>query len=786
MATTTTDVCRAEKTTAVQCVGMDTTGSCSTCGIQMETIGTIFPAEIKQGFAQTQAYAVPGTPEYCTMSEQTICAGYESSYSCCCQDALAAWQNCIVEKELSVNMNIEPPCTVSCASGTKKGDGGSSLGLIVGIVVVLLVIIGGGVGGFFFYRRRRRAKAIDQYQDNMNDEDDNNDNNNIDKKNWKDYLFCFRHQNDNDKTSLSISNDDVDNYDARAIDEFEYEDEDDNHKNKKKGNKMKKKPNSKKKMKNTKKEKSGGNSSHSKTVTDIEEGFSTRSLSNNDEGRGGEDYDEYSHQDHQEQCHQDDESQLSMSPEQVPSKSYRMKLSNNDDDYDDDDNYNNGDDYVEGNNNDKSMMSREVSVRSARDRKHDIESWNDKNRKEDSGGGGGGGGSNNRRNSARSIKTLESDISTLGYDNSSEIKYNNKSRGIEPQQGNNIDNNRNNINIKSEQLSSKQRLPKKISSRELKSIMRDREESSRRLILMENEMDDVTAKLDEKDRVTEELRRQKLDNDRRIEELEAQNKKLQLELSGSKRNLGSMNSTSDHDRGSSSNRYSSRRSNRSQASMRVVHMNGEQGDDDYDEDILSGSDNDNENEKFDKNRSVTRTPSSRSMRSSAHRSKSRERLSRDTNNENKNMDKSRSVTRTPSSKSMRSSAHRSKSRERLSRNVENENENMDNKKSPPSRSLSRRSSSRERLQRDVDDDRQAASKMAKESNTTKSRSASRSKSSRDPATTTRTPSSRRNVTKVRSGSGRALEQSSSHSRRIMNNSSRVSSRKSSPRREDKY
>mmetsp|Transcript_45295 Transcript_45295/g.50416 ORF Transcript_45295/g.50416 Transcript_45295/m.50416 type:complete len:731 (+) Transcript_45295:749-2941(+) len=324
--------------------------------------------------------------------------------------------------------------------------------------------------------------------------------------------------------------------------------------------------------------------------------------------------------------------------------------------------------------------------RSARDRKQD-ESRNNKNRK-----------------SARSIKTLEeSDVSTLGS-------------------------------------SSKQRLPKKISSKELKSIMKDREESSRRLMIMEDEMDEVTAKLDKKDRITEELQRQKLENDRRIEELEAQNRKLQLEVSGSQRNLGrTIDSTNDHDRGSSSNRYASSRSNKSKASMRVVHMNGEQGDDDHDEDssLLSGSDNDIENEKFDKSRSgAARTPSSRSMRSSSHRSKSRERLSRDTNNENENMDKRRSVTKTPSSRSMRSSDHRSKSRERLSRD-----ENP-----PPSKSLSRRSSSRERVQQDVDDDRQAALRSP----------ATRSKSRRDPAPALHTSSSLR-----------------------MNNSSRGSSRRSS-------
>eukprot|EP00751_Fragilariopsis_kerguelensis_P026790 CAMPEP_0170867602 /NCGR_PEP_ID=MMETSP0734-20130129/22941_1 /TAXON_ID=186038 /ORGANISM="Fragilariopsis kerguelensis, Strain L26-C5" /LENGTH=721 /DNA_ID=CAMNT_0011244973 /DNA_START=67 /DNA_END=2233 /DNA_ORIENTATION=- len=715
----TANACSAEKMAAVQCVGMDTTGSCTTCGIQMETLGMIFPAEVNNGFMATQAYAVPGAPEYCTMSEETICTGYESSYSCCCQDPLAAWQNCIVEKELSVNMNIVPACTVSCGGGSdsKKGggDGSSSMGIIVVVVVVILLIIG-GLGGFFFYRRRR-AKAIDQDQEEKKKGD---------KKNRKDYLFCFRQHNDddddddeddNDKKKKKRGNkrDDDDSYDARAIDEFDYEDEYDNDK-KKKGNKMKKTPNSKKKQ-NTKKEKSGGNSSHSKTMrTDIEEGFSTRSLSSNSEERGGKDYDDYSRQDHQ-----DDNSQSSsMSPEHVPSKSYRMKLSNNDDDYDDDD-----DDNYDNHN------------RSARDRKQD-ESRNNKNRK-----------------SARSIKTLEeSDVSTLGS-------------------------------------SSKQRLPKKISSKELKSIMKDREESSRRLMIMEDEMDEVTAKLDKKDRIKKNYKDKNWrtivglknfssncyanDRDRRIEELEAQNRKLQLEVSGSQRNLGrTIDSTNDHDRGSSSNRYASSRSNKSKASMRVVHMNGEQGDDDHDEDssLLSGSDNDIENEKFDKSRSgAARTPSSRSMRSSSHRSKSRERLSRDTNNENENMDKRRSVTKTPSSRSMRSSDHRSKSRERLSRD-----ENP-----PPSKSLSRRSSSRERVQQDVDDDRQAAL-----------RSTSRSKSSRDPAPTIRTSSSRRKVEgKVRSGSSRALEQSSSHSRSNsrpgMNNSSRGSSRRSSSKaREEKY
>jgi len=182
--------CSAEKMAAAQCVAMDTTGSCTTCGIQSETLGMIFPAEINNGFMSTQAYAIPGAPEYCTMSEETICTGYESSYSCCCQDPLAAWQNCIVEKELSVNMNIVPPCTVSCGGGSdsKKGGGGGdgdgSSSMVVPVVIVVILAIMGGVGGFFFYRRRRQTKAIDQDQDgkkkghkgrNNIDDDDSDD-----------------------------------------------------------------------------------------------------------------------------------------------------------------------------------------------------------------------------------------------------------------------------------------------------------------------------------------------------------------------------------------------------------------------------------------------------------------------------------------------------------------------------------------------------------------------------------------------------------------------------------
>merc|ERR1711971_519644 len=182
----------------------------------------------------TQGFATPGTPEFCTMSETTICTEYESKYSCCCQDAISEWQNCIAQQELSPLMNISPPCTVSCNSKDGKnsgsgGGGGNSLGLVVGILL-LFIIIGGGVGGFFFYRRRR----------NSNDEEDDDDNNDKKKKKKKNIgKFLFGRSLGNDNNTLSTNGSDDEN--AREIDKEDDNDQKRNKKDKKKKTKKNKK-----------------------------------------------------------------------------------------------------------------------------------------------------------------------------------------------------------------------------------------------------------------------------------------------------------------------------------------------------------------------------------------------------------------------------------------------------------------------------------------------------------------------------------------------------------------
>merc|ERR1711971_1043468 len=302
----------------------------------------------------TRGYATPGTPEFCTMSETTICTEYESKYSCCCQDTISEWQNCIAQQELSPLMNISPPCTVSCNSKDGKnsgsgGGGGNSLGLVVGILL-LFIIIGGGVGGFFFYRRR-----------NSNEEKDDNDNNEKKKEKKKNIgNFLFGRSLGNDSNTLSNNgSDDVDvDENARKIDK-----ENDNDQKRNKKDKKKKMPNSdKKKKKKTKKNKKDELDNCS---TDIEEGLSMNSISGNDD-EGGDNYDNYDNNENPRNQDHDHDEQLSRL-EQIPLKSYRMKLRNDDDDNDndyDDDAYNKGSGHYNNKNNKgcEGLMTREEAT----------------------------------------------------------------------------------------------------------------------------------------------------------------------------------------------------------------------------------------------------------------------------------------------------------------------------------------------------------------------------------------------------------------------------------------
>lgn len=133
-------------------------------------------------------------------------------------------------------------------------------------------------------------------------------------------------------------------------------------------------------------------------------------------------------------------------------------------------------------------------------------------------------------------------------------------------------------------LPSKVKSTKKISSRDLKNLMKDREESSRRLNEIQDEMTDFQRRLAKRDREAEELRREREEQARRIKELEAQNQMLQdrsmrssSRTGGSRRNLmddddyGSKSSSKlnyDNDDDDRNRVTGVGRSSRSKASMR--------------------------------------------------------------------------------------------------------------------------------------------------------------------------------------------------------------------------
>lgn len=89
------------------------------------------------------------------------------------------------------------------------------------------------------------------------------------------------------------------------------------------------------------------------------------------------------------------------------------------------------------------------------------------------------------------------------------------------------------------ELPSKIKSSRKISSRELKELMREKQESSRRLNDMEDEVAEVENLLAKRDKEAEKLRREREDQALRIEELEAKNEKLKKKVvrSNSRRNL---------------------------------------------------------------------------------------------------------------------------------------------------------------------------------------------------------------------------------------------------------
>ena len=146
--------CDSFKAAAIQCIAMDTTGQCATC-LDLETFPTDFPADLKRLFASTQAFAIPGTDQFCNIANDRICAEAEANYSCCCQQPIDDWQNCLVENVYSADLSLPRPCSSSCMNS--GGGGGSSMGIIIGAVAAV-VVIGGGLA-FWCLRRRRAARA---------------------------------------------------------------------------------------------------------------------------------------------------------------------------------------------------------------------------------------------------------------------------------------------------------------------------------------------------------------------------------------------------------------------------------------------------------------------------------------------------------------------------------------------------------------------------------------------------------------------------------------------------
>jgi len=196
-------------------------------------------------------------------------------------------------------------------------------------------------------------------------------------------------------------------------------------------------------------------------------------------------------------------------------------------------------------------------------------------------------------------------------------------------------------------LPSKIQSTRKISSRELKNIMRDRDESSRRLNFMEEEVAAFEVRLARRDREAEDLERERDDQYERIRELEARNARLQDESQNGSRSTGSRHKHDDEGDG-----YG--RSSRSKASLR-------------DGEVSSKSDRRNNGRarsRSNSGRSLGRTgprrPQSRSpsstrglgkQASTMRREASRERLERNSSRSSSSRQK---TTRNPRSKSPRS------------------------------------------------------------------------------------------------------------------------------------
>jgi hypothetical protein len=138
----------------------------------MTTFATDFPASVQMLFAQTQAFAVPGTPTFCEVANDRICVDYEANYSCCCHEEMAAWQSCLVENVFSQELGLPEPCQSTCGASTSDGgSGGFPVAMVAGVVVAVLAAV---ILGWYCWRRRRGGgakleKDLDARNTNVND-----------------------------------------------------------------------------------------------------------------------------------------------------------------------------------------------------------------------------------------------------------------------------------------------------------------------------------------------------------------------------------------------------------------------------------------------------------------------------------------------------------------------------------------------------------------------------------------------------------------------------------------
>lgn len=143
--------------------------SCSSCEIDLNIFATDYVASVQTSFAQTQAFAVPGTSAFCQVANDRICADYEAKYACCCQEQMAAWQNCLVENVFSQDLGLSEPCQSTCgASDSAGGSGGVPGAMIAGVVGA---IIAAAVLCWYGWRRRRGRNAHRQPEATVNQKD---------------------------------------------------------------------------------------------------------------------------------------------------------------------------------------------------------------------------------------------------------------------------------------------------------------------------------------------------------------------------------------------------------------------------------------------------------------------------------------------------------------------------------------------------------------------------------------------------------------------------------------